>query len=101
MFVKLLVYWEINAISCLHCEYMFFCRTKRNDFLSKAKKLKLDAKTLIEFHSTSRVNVNEHLICFGEQLLGATVQKKRNYDRNLCGQGKAKCLREKMKTFWC
>ncbi|KAH6932711.1 hypothetical protein HPB50_008907 [Hyalomma asiaticum] len=53
----------------------FIRRTKRNAFLSKAKKSKLDAKTL-GFQSSSRVYVNEHLTRYGKQLLGSTVQKK-------------------------
>lgn len=54
----------------------FTRRTKRNAFLSEAKKSKLDAKKL-GFQSPSRVYVNEHLTRYGKQLLGATLQRKK------------------------
>ncbi|KAH9367085.1 hypothetical protein HPB48_021736 [Haemaphysalis longicornis] len=54
----------------------FIRRTKRNAFLSKAKKSKLDAKNF-GFQSSSTVYVNEHLTRHGKHLLAATVQKKK------------------------
>lgn len=54
----------------------FVRRTKRNAFLSKAKKAKIDT-TALGFKTSSKVFVNEHLTRHGKRLLGAAVEKKK------------------------
>ncbi|KAH6928591.1 hypothetical protein HPB50_017335 [Hyalomma asiaticum] len=54
----------------------FVRRTKRNAFLSKAKKAKIDAGAL-GFQSPSKVFVNKHLTRYGKRLLGAAVERKK------------------------
>lgn len=54
----------------------FVRRTKRNAFLSKAKKAKIDT-TALGFQLSSKVFVNEHLTRYGKRLLGAAVERKK------------------------
>lgn len=54
----------------------FVRRTKRNAFLNKAKKSRMDTITL-GFQSSSKVFVNEHLTRYGKRLLGAAVERKK------------------------
>lgn len=54
----------------------FVRRNKKNAFLAKAKKVKLETK-MLGFEVSSPVFVNEHLTRHGKQLLGAAIKKKK------------------------
>lgn len=55
----------------------FVRRIKRNAFLTKARKAKLDTR-MLGFDESCPVYINEHLTRQGKQLLGAAIQKKRD-----------------------